>query len=51
MKGRLFGKIESLVEVQRAKEKFSENSGHKILEIYKVLVQVRLSTSKMELRI
>ena len=46
-----FQKLESLVDVQRAKEKFSDNTGHNILELYNVLVKVGFATSKMKLDI
>ena len=39
------------VDVQRAKEKFSDNTGHNILELYNVLVKVGFATSKMKLDI
>ena len=39
-------KFKSSLEVQRAKRKFSDNLGHNILELYNVLVQIQLSTSK-----
>ena len=41
-------KSESSLEVWRAKIKFSDNLGHNIFELYNVLVQIRLTTSKME---
>ena len=40
-----FQKFESSLEVQRAKRRFSDNPGHNILELYKILVQVRFTTS------
>ena len=43
-----FQKFESTLEVQRAERKFSDNLGHNILELYNVLVQIRLTTSKTE---
>ena len=43
-----FMKSESSLEVWRAKIKFSDNLGHNIFELYNVLVQIRLTTSKME---
>ena len=46
-----FQKLESSVDVQRAKEKFSNNTGHNILELYNVLVKVGFATSKMKLDI
>ena len=39
-------KIEQSLEMKRAKRKFSENSGHDILELYNVLIHVRFATSK-----
>ena len=39
------------LEVQRAKEKFLDNSGHNILELYNVTVLVRFIKSKMKLDI
>ena len=44
-----FQKFESLLEVQRAKRKFSDDLGHNIVELYNVLIQTRLTTSKMNL--
>ena len=41
-----FQKLKSSLEVQRAKRKFSDNHGHNILELYNVLIQTRLTTSK-----
>ena len=40
------------MEVQRTKEEFSENfPGHNILELYNILVQIPVATSKMKLDI
>ena len=41
-----FQKLESALEVQRANRKFSGNLGDNILELYNVLVQIQLITSK-----
>ena len=41
-------KSESSLEVQRAKIKFSDNVGHNIFEVYNVLLQIQLTTGKME---
>ena len=38
--GHFFQKFESLLEVQRAKRKFSENLCHNILELYNILVKI-----------
>ena len=43
--------FESSLEVQRAKRKFSDNTGHNILELYNILVQIRFTTSKRKLDI
>ena len=48
---RLFQGFELSWEVCRAKPKFSENFGHRILELYSVLVQVQFGTSKAKLGI
>ena len=45
----LFQKLESLLQVYRAKEKSPHNPGHNTLELYNVLVQVWFVTSKSEL--
>ena len=34
------------MEVRRAKRKFLDNPDHDILELYNILVQIRLTTSK-----
>ena len=39
-------KLETLLEVQKARETFSGNLGHNILELYNDLVQVRFATVK-----
>ena len=39
------------MEVQRPKEKFSDSPGHNILELYNILVQIPVATSKMKLDI
>ena len=41
-----FLKLESSLEVCRAKRKFSGNPGHDILGLYNILVQIRFTTSK-----
>ena len=41
-----FQKIQSSLEVQRAKEKFSDNPGHNILEYCNILVQIQVTTNK-----
>ena len=41
-----FQKLESSMEVQRAKRKFPDNHGHNILELHNVLIQTRLTTSE-----
>ena len=46
-----FQKLESLLEIQRAKEKFSDNLGHNILEIYDFLAHVLFVTIKTKLDI
>ena len=46
-----FQKFESSLEVQRAKRKFLDNLGHNILELYDILVQILLTTSKTEIYI
>ena len=42
-------KLKSSLKVSRAKENFSDNSNQNILQLYNVLVQARLVTSKMKL--
>ena len=39
------------MEVPTAESKFSENPGHKILELYNMLLQIRFTTSKSKLDI
>ena len=46
-----FAEFQSLLEAQRTTEKFSDNPGHNILELYNVLVQIRVATSKMKIDI
>ena len=41
-----FQKFGSILEMQIAKEKFPDNSGHNISKFYNVLVKVRFITSK-----
>ena len=41
-----FQKFESSLEVWRVKRKFSGNLVHNILELYNVLIQTQLTTSK-----
>ena len=48
-KEHFFQKFESSLEVQRATRRFSDNLDHNILELYKVLTQTRLTTSKTKL--
>ena len=48
---RFFQKYDSSLEVQRAKGKFSDNSGQNILEPYNDLLQMRSETSKTNLDI
>ena len=43
-----FQKVQSSLEVWRAKRKFSDNLGDNILELNNVLAEVRLTTSKMK---
>ena len=38
----------SLPEIKLSKRRFSDNLGHNILELYNVLMQIRLTTSKMK---
>ena len=45
-----FQKIQSSLEVQRAKEKFSDNPGHNILEYCNILVQIQVTTNKTWLK-
>ena len=40
-----FQKLEPSLEVQTAKEKFLDNSGHTVLEPYNVLAQVRFAAT------
>ena len=47
--GQFFQIFESSLEVQRVKEKFSNNPGHNILELFNNLVQVQIATSKTKL--
>ena len=44
-----FQKLESSLELQSAERNFSDNSGHNILELCSVLVQVWFATSKMKI--
>ena len=44
-------KVQSIWEVQTTKQKFSNNLGHNILELYNALVQIRFATSKTKLDI
>ena len=46
-----FERLESSLDIQRAKEKSSGNPGHDILEFCNVLVQVPSAISKTELDI
>ena len=41
-----FQKIESSLEVYRAKKKFSDNLSYNILQLYNALVHIRLTRSK-----
>ena len=38
----------SLPEIKLSKRRFSDNLGHNILELYNVLMRIRLTTSKMK---
>ena len=44
-------KVQSSLEVLRAKRKFSDNPGSNIFNFYNVLVQVFITTSKTKLNI
>ena len=44
-----FQKFESTLHVQRTKLKFPENTGHNILELYNISLQLLLTTSKSKL--
>ena len=49
--GQNFQIVESSLEVQRVKEKFSDNRGHNIQAVFNNLAQVQITTSKMMLDI
>ena len=44
----IFQKLESSLEVKRAKGKFSDNHRHNILEFDNALIYTQLTTSKMK---